>query len=129
MAKKIKDDERVSVDYEKVVRIIGKRKLNISTVSTMIGYSPSYISAMYKGNSKMLYCDVKAIAKILDLHGGTKLLPSNNEDCSINIDKDAIEEIKANISNEERIADALERIAICLERKYKKSAKENNDGK
>jgi len=116
MVKKIKDDERVSVDYGKIIKLIDKRGLSMSMVSTTIGRSPGFIGAMYNQNGKMLYRDVKGIARVLYIHGGTKLLASGNGDCSSDISKDAVKEIKANMSIEERIADALERIAICLER-------------
>lgn len=120
MVKKIKDDERVSVDYGKIIKLIDKRGLSMSMVSTTIGRSPGFIGAMYNQNGKMLYRDVKGIARVLYIHGATKLLASGNEDCSSDISKDAVKEIKANMSIEERIADALERIAICLEKKDRK---------
>lgn len=119
MVKKYKDDERVTVDYGKVIKLIDKRGMSMSMVSTMIGRSPGFIGCMYNQNGKMLYRDVKEIARVLYIHGGTKLLSSDDGDCLSDISKDAVKEIKANMSVEERIADALERIAICLEKNKK----------
>lgn len=108
---KYKDDDRVLVNYEKMFRIIEKRGLNQSTVSTAIGKSRAYIYSMYSKDSKMLYGDLKKIANILYIHGATKLVRKEDDK---QIDEDIIAEMKANMTSEERIAEALETIAGLL---------------
>jgi len=112
---KYKDDERVPVNYQKIFRTIEKRGLNQSTVSTAIGKSPAYIGAMYSKDSKMLYGDLKKIARILYIHGATKLVREDDDKQKEDqINEDLIAEIKANMTSEERIAEALETIAGLL---------------
>ena len=107
---KFKDSDRVTVNYEKIINRANKIGLSLSTVSRAIGRSPGYISAMCSGASKMLYCDLKQIARVLNVHGATKLIAEENQ--SVSIDEDALKEINADTPT--RIAIALESIASSL---------------
>ena len=109
--KRYKEDDRVLVNYQKMFRIIEKRGLNQSTVSAAIGKSPAYIGAMYSKDGKMLYGDLIKIARILYIHGATKLVRKEDDK---QINEDIIAEMKANMTSEERIAEALETIAGLL---------------
>lgn len=109
---KFKDSDRVTVNYGKIIDRANKIGLSLSTVSRAIGRSPGYISAMCSGSSKMHYCDLKQIARVLNVHGATKLIAEENQ--SVSIDEDALIEIDADKPTDERIATALESIAFSL---------------
>lgn len=108
---KIKDSDRVIVNYERVIKRANKLGLSLSQISRAIGRSPGFISAMYSGSSKMLYCDLKQIARVTNVHGATKLIAE--EECA-NIDKDVLADMKADAPTDERIAAALEAITNSL---------------
>lgn len=109
---KIKDTDRVIVNYEKIIKRANKLGISLSQISRAIGRSPGFISAMCSGANKMLYCDLKQIARVINVHGATKLIAEEGE--SINIDKDELAEIDAGLPTDERIAKALEEIARIL---------------
>ena len=108
----IKDDERVFVDYAKIIGMCKKRHLSLSSVSKAADRSPGFISAMASGNSEMLYGDLKKIARALGVHGATKLMATVSEE---RVDMDIIEEIRADMPADQRIAEALEKIAAQLD--------------
>ena len=110
---KPKDDERVSVNYEKIVARASKTTIPIAQLSRLIGRSPAYINTMRNNGSKMLYSDLKKIAKILDIHGATKLIADKKSETN-NIDEDVLADIIADAPADERIAMALEEIARLL---------------
>jgi len=110
---KPKDDERVSVNYEKIVARASKTTIPIAQLSRLIGHSPAYINTMRNNGGKMLYSDLKKIAKILDIHGATKLIADKKSETN-NIDEDVLADIIADAPADERIAMALEEIARLL---------------
>lgn len=110
---KINGDDRVSVNYAKVVSRARKLGLTAEDVSIKIGKSHGYIAAMSRQSSKMLYKDLKAVARLLNVHGATKLIAQEGENVVIN--KDDLEDMKADAPTDERIATALETIASCLQ--------------
>lgn len=111
---KFDDDERVYPDYEGIIRRIAKKGLTKASVSRAIGMTSGYICAMATKNSKMTYGNLKRIAKVLGVHGATKLIAQVDENNNPAIDKEFIEELRANTPVDERIAEALEAIASIL---------------
>lgn len=109
---KIKDTDRVIVNYEKIIKRANKLGLSLSQISRAVGRSPGFISAMCSGANKMLYCDLKQIARVINVHGATKLIAKEGE--GTNIDRDELAESDAALPTEERIAKALEEIARIL---------------
>ena len=109
---KIRDTDRVIVNYEKIIKRANKLGLSLSQISRAIGRSPGFISAMCSGANKMLYCDLKQIARVINVHGATKLIAEESE--GTNIDRDELAESYAALPTDERIARALEEIARML---------------
>ena len=115
--RKYEKTERVLVDYEKVAKISKKRNISVSTLSKALGRTPGYITSMARANSKMLYGDLQIIARILDMHGATKLLARENYDYvdgNLPVSKETISEMMSDMTTEERTAYALEAIAGAL---------------
>ncbi len=110
-----KDNDWVSVDYEKLFRAIERKGLKKSTASLALGKTTGYLSAMRCTNSRMLYGTVKRLAGILGVHGATKLLASSDNTRNTIQNKDLAAEMRANTPIDERVADAMERIAEALE--------------
>ena len=118
--RKIEDEERVSVNYGKILRLINKRGFHSAyEFCISLGMSGSYIQNMYHNSihypnrGKMLYKDLKKIARTLNVHGATSLMDLKNEGKNY-IDKDIAVEMKADMPADERIAEALETIAELL---------------
>ena len=112
-AYKPKDDERVSVNYEKIMARASKMGVPLAQLSRSIGRSPGFVSAMSSSQSKMLYSDLRNIARVLDIHGTTKLIADKKSEVN-NIDEDVLADIRADAPADERIAMALEEIARLL---------------
>lgn len=111
---KIKDSDRVSVDYEKIIKRAAKCGLSLSQVSRATGRSSGFISAMCSKSSKMLYCDLRQIARALNIHGAAKLIAEDGK--NRDIDEDELANVKADMPADERIAIALEEIALLLQK-------------
>jgi hypothetical protein len=111
---KYKDTDRVSVDYKRIIKKANKLGFTPADVSLKIGKSRGYIMAMSGKSSKMLYRDLKLVARLLGIHGASQLVAVDDEDTAI--DKDILEDMKADTPTDERIATALETIATCLQR-------------
>ena len=115
--RKYEKTERVLVNFDKVVKISKKRNISTSTLSKALGRSAGYIASMASGNNKMLYGDLQTIARILDMHGATKLLARENYDYvdeNLPVSKETISEMMSDMTTEERTACALEAIAGAL---------------
>ena len=110
---KFKDEDRVPVNYAKLIARANKLGFTPADVSLKIGKSHGYIGAMSSKSSKMKYEDLKSVARLLDVHGATKLVAEDGE--NTNIDKDILEDMKADAPTDERIATALEAIASYLQ--------------
>lgn len=110
---KPKDDERVSVNYEKIMARASKMGVPLAQLSRSIGRSAGFVNAMSSSQSKMLYSDLRNIARVLDIHGATKLIADKKSEVN-NIDEDVLADIRADAPADERIAMALEEIARLL---------------
>ena len=112
--KAIKNNARVPVNYEKIIKRAEKLNISLRTISLAIGKTSGYIAAMSGSKSKMLYCDLKQVARILNVHGANKLILEADNNGTI--EEDVIADMKANLPTDERIAAALESIAISLKK-------------
>jgi hypothetical protein len=97
--------------------------ISLAQVAEKINKSSGYITSMASNDSKMLYIDLKGIARALDIHGANQLViepgeeqigVSDGKGMTEDTDKDIMEEMKANMTFKERRTEALEAIAGCL---------------
>lgn len=113
MGNNYKDEERVPVNYAKIIARARKLGFTPTDISLKIGRSRGYIEVMSRKPSKMLYGDLKLVARLLGIHGASKIVAADGEDAVI--DEDILEDMKADTPTDERIATALETIASCLQ--------------
>lgn len=120
---KYEKDKRYNTNYDKIINTAQKRGIAVADLAKMAGKSRTYFTTMKNNNSKMLYSDLITVARILGIHGANYLVLEPKEeradvvtDTTIaeDIDKDIMEEMKANMTLKERRTEALEAIAGSL---------------